>query len=99
MADRSMPIIRMTLEGMQYTIMQCLHEAAAEMDEQIQLAVKEFVTPERIAKIVANTVEVELKAAIDSEIRNFYSCGAGRDTIRRAVLAELEEKATRRTRK
>lgn len=88
--NRSMPIIRMTLEGMQHTIIQCLHEQAAMMDEEIQRAVKEFVTPERIAKIVADGVENELKAAIDSEIRSFYSYGAGRQVIKQAVIARLE---------
>lgn len=87
------PIIRFEVQAMQHTVMIALSEYAARMDSDIQMALKEALTPEKVFTTIKKAADEEIKRAIESEIRAFYSHGVGLQVIRKAVTATLNEQA------
>lgn len=83
------PVIRLELHGMKHTVLKALSEEMIKIDEQIQEAMEAALKTENIKRIVTEAVEKELKAAINSEIENFYRYGAGRKAIAAAVVERL----------
>lgn len=89
MNGMSIPFVRLEVEGMKHSILCALSEYAEKMDKDIRSAVEIACDPENVKCIIAQAVAKEMKSAIDSEIRAFFSGGAGREAIRDAVDAKL----------
>jgi|SRR6185437_14008987 len=89
----NIPIIRLEIQGMQHTVMTALTQYAAKMDADIQAAVSEAITEEKVIALIKKTADEEINRCIANEIREFYSRGAGMQAVRRAVNATLNEKA------
>ena len=88
-----MPIIRLEVERMKYSILTAMSEHLLQMDQDIQSAVDAACTPEKITAIVFDTASREIKAAIENEIRSFYAYGEGRKAIADAVRKQLGEQS------
>lgn len=86
------PVIRLEIEGMKHTVRQCLSEYAARMDSDVQAAINAAITPGNISRIVTESAAREVKQAIESEIRRFFTYDSeGAQFIRHAVDRELRE--------
>lgn len=92
------PMIRLEIAGMRHTVQQCLSEYAARMDSDVQAAINAAITPENITKIITETAAREVKMAIESEIRRFFTYDReGAAFICRAVDIELRKGIERAT--
>ncbi|MBM5575853.1 hypothetical protein [Deefgea sp. CFH1-16] len=88
----AMPLIRLEVEGMKHTICVALQQHLLQMDEQIKASVDAICQPDHIAKIIEETASREIKTAIESEVRNFYNYGKGREAIKEAVNKALDDR-------
>jgi hypothetical protein len=75
---------------MKQSILMAFQDQVAQMDSDVQEAVKAMCTPENIAKIIGDQVAQEIKSAIDKEIHEYYAYGNGRRFVKEAVIAHLE---------
>ena len=85
------PVLKIELENMKEVLLVALSNRLAEQDIGIQEAVSKFCTEGNLASIVDNAVKVELKSAIEAEIRNFFSYGDGRKVVMNVVKQTLAE--------
>jgi hypothetical protein len=87
-----MPIIRMEVDGMRYSIIKALTNHAVEMDGQIQSAVDKYCTPENMARVIDAAAKTEIDNAIKAAIEQFYRYGDGRKAIASAVAEALKDR-------
>ena len=85
------PVIRIEIQSMKHAIKKAMSEHLVKMDADIQTAIERVCTPENIATIVFETAKIEIKAAIEQQIQNFYRYGNGRAAIKDAVQRQLDE--------
>jgi hypothetical protein len=85
------PTIRIEIEGMKQTLMTMLGQRAALLSEEMQAAVDNFCTPERIQQIITETAHRQLMGIVEDEVRSFFAYGAGRRTIQQAMQKKLDE--------
>lgn len=89
-----LPIIRMSVESMKYSIAKALTEVQAEMDEYLRAAVDEYCTPENLARVVKQQAREELDKVIREEVNNFFRYGEGRQAVIEAVRESILSKQT-----
>lgn len=88
----NVPIITLTVEGMQQTVRQALLAHAATMSQEIQIAVDQYVTPENIQAVVDSSVRKHIDECLREAVKDFFGwSGAGRQAVRDAVLQRLNE--------
>lgn len=87
--DRGIPVIRLTLERMELSILQAFSQMQTQMDVDIQLAVAAYCEPDNIKRVVADAVKTALDRQIRQEVEDFYRRGRGQQTIRKAVIDQL----------
>jgi hypothetical protein len=85
----SIPIVRLTLERMEFSILAALSEYEAKLDEDLQAAVKEFCQPENVKLIIGRHVREALDRTIREEVETFYRIGPGRAKVREAIYEAL----------
>jgi hypothetical protein len=94
MPHRSMPVIRLELETMRHSICAAFSDYVTKLDEDVQAAVEAFCTPSNLKAIIETQVRQTLTAAIQDEIKAFYSCGDGRKAVKEAIQRRLSENKT-----
>jgi hypothetical protein len=94
-----MPIITLKVEHMRHTMAMMLTEYQAQFDEHLQAAVNRFCSPENLKRIIGEAVDSEMKVVIETEVRNFFQYGKGREAIKRAVVGKLEAEIAERNSK
>jgi hypothetical protein len=88
----TVPIIRLEVERMKYSILQALPQHAAALDASVQAAIEAFCTPENIDSIIRGAAMEHLNAAVKEEVRDFFrESNPGRQAVREAVLQHLNE--------
>ena len=88
----SIPVIKLTLESMQASILQCFSEQQVSMDEQVREAVTKFCTKENIQAILDKQTADAIESAIKAQIQSFFRYGAGQQVIKQAVVDTLEKR-------
>ena len=87
------PIIRLEVEGIKYTMQRALMEHAVAVDESIQKAIDNYCTESNINAIVMKEAKLRLELALKEEVQNFFSySGVGRAAVRAAVIETLNER-------
>jgi hypothetical protein len=74
------PVIRLTVEGMRHEILHALSKYNDGFDEYLDRETKRAVETFNFGDVIA----AETQAAIRSEVKAFFSYGAGRKMIREA---------------
>ena len=92
MDSTNIPIVRLTLETMQHSILMAFSDHAAKMDADVQAAVKAMCTPENVARMISEQTNRAIEAAINEQIRSYYAYGNGARVIKDAVVAHLDKK-------
>ncbi len=89
----NIPVIKLEVESMKYTVVTALQQHAALMDSSIQAAVESYCTPENIDAVVQEAAKQALDAAVKQEVRDyFWRWNAnGRMAVREAAFAFLDE--------
>lgn len=87
--DRGIPVIRLTVEGMKFSIVKAITEYEAVLAEETRKAVEAYCTPENIKAVIDREVAAALTAAIREEVDRFYRRGDGRRVIQQAVKETL----------
>lgn len=90
----SIPVIRLEVESMKWSILKAFTEANAKIDADIRRAVEAFCTPENVQRVVSRTVNEVLTQVIDEEVRSFYRYGDGRKIVKAAIERKLKRKQT-----
>ena len=85
----NMPIIRLTVQGMEHSIQIALSEHSVQMDKDIQAAVKEFCEPGNITKIISKEVNFRLNDAIQKRVESYFKYGDGGQLIDDIVRRSL----------
>jgi len=88
------PVIQMTVSGMQHTVSVALTQHAAQMDKDIQKAVEDYCKPDNIKLVVREAARNALDQAIKQEIDAFFRYGDGRKQIAAAVKEKLLKRKT-----
>jgi hypothetical protein len=88
----AIPIITLRVEGMKYQIVHAFGEHLKGQLAEVEAAVERLCTPEYVANVVNAAARDAIDAAIKSEITAFYSYGGGRQAIKDAVKAALDER-------
>lgn len=83
------PIIRIELEGMRQAITTMLSERELGMDEYVQAELDRFCQPENLQALVRQQVEINLRAALEDSIKNFFRYGDGAKVVKAATNAAL----------
>ena len=87
----SMPIIKLTVEGMKSAIFMALSEQQVLFDQAARAAIDDFCRPESINAIVAEHVTQAINSAVSDEVRRYFNhSSAGRAAIREAVRERLD---------
>jgi hypothetical protein len=87
----SMPIIRLSVEGMKLSILNAFHQHHVEMDTYVQDELERFCAPENLRRVMATHVDTVVGAAIRDALESFFRYGAGKKLITRQVLTMLGE--------
>ncbi|GEM_PF-4824912 len=86
------PIITLEVRQMKHTVSAMLAEHTAMLDAEVQRALDEALTPERISAVVRSTVNACVTEAVSEEIRSFFKQSRkGRVAIREAVQEYMEQ--------
>ena len=89
----NVPIIRLEVEGMKFTMQRALTEHAVAVDKSIQKAIDDYCTESNINAIVMQEAKARLDQALKEEVQNFFGySGAGRAAVRAAVIETLNER-------
>lgn len=91
MNGRAFPVVRLEVEHMKSAILHAFTEQQLSLDKDVQEAVKRFCTPENIAAIISKATDEAIRAAIETEVRQFFAHGGGRAVIKSAVEKRLTE--------
>lgn len=92
--EMKLPIIRLEVQGIKYTVVRALTEHAAQMDADIQAAVEEYCTPQNLQSIVRTAAHDALRAAIEEEVKAFFTYGDGRKAVAAAVKESILQNKT-----
>jgi len=93
--EKTIPIIRLEVEGMKRTICAALSEHAAQMDADIKAAVEDYCTPANLKRIVGETARRVLDTTIREEVEKFFRySGEGRKAVADAVRESILSKQT-----
>ena len=87
-----LPIVTLRVEGMRHQIVHAFADHLKGQIAEVEAAVEKLCTPEYVAHIVDAAAREAIEAAIKSEISAFYSHGGGRQAIKDAVKAALDER-------
>ena len=85
----NVPIIRLEIEGMKYTLQTALSEHSAQIDKDVQAAIERFCRPENIQEHINRAVKQSLGVVLAEEIERHFKYGEGREAIRQAVRTAL----------
>lgn len=88
------PIIRLELQSMKEVILNAFSEKILSLDADMQRAVEAYCTPENIAHVITEHVNIVLDTVIKEEVQRFYTYGEGRSIIREAVEKRLKDNKT-----
>jgi hypothetical protein len=84
--ERTLPIIRLEVEGMKRAICTALTQHSAQMDADLKAAVDDYCTPENLAHVVKSTAAKILDSVIREEVEKFFRfSGEGRKAVAQAV--------------
>jgi hypothetical protein len=86
----SVPIIRLEVERMKYSILAAFAEHQGTLDADIVAAVEAYCEPENIRRIIGDGVKHTLDNVIREEVEKFYRYGKGREVVREALRQVLE---------
>lgn len=87
----SMPIIRLSVEGMKMSILNAFNQQHVEVDLYVQEELERFCAPENLRRVIAKHVDAVVETAIRDALESFFRYGAGKKLIVRQVLTMLGE--------
>lgn len=88
----NVPIIRLEVEHMKYSIRTALLEHKAKMDADIQTALDAYCNSDNLSRIINETVVSCINEAVKEEIRSMFSDSEpGRAAIREAVKKYMDD--------
>jgi len=87
------PVIRLTIERMQESIVHALHERHLQLDQHVNNALEKFCSEGYIADLVETAARNAIAEAVKQETERYYLYGDGRHAIHAAVARRLEEQA------
>ncbi len=88
----NIPIIKLEVEGMKYTVLQALMQHSAQMDASVQAAVEAYCTEGNLDDVIRGELRKCMNSAVSEEVQRFFGyAGAGRQAIREAVLKYLND--------
>ena len=92
MSPESIPVIRLTMEGMKASVLHAFSQYEAQLAQELREAVERFCTPENIQAVVDREVRTAIGDAVREEVDRFYRTGAGRQVVRQAVEQQLRDR-------
>jgi hypothetical protein len=90
----NIPVIRLEVQGMKYSIQTALMQHAAQMDADIQAAVEAYCTPENLSEVIRKAARDALATAIKDEVDKFFRYGNGRKAVAEAVKESILKNET-----
>lgn len=94
MSEAPMPLIRLEVDHMKYSMITALHNYSVQMDENIQKAIEEYCTQENLDRVIMDAAHKALDTAIKEEVRNFFWNGDGRSAVAASVRESLLKRET-----
>lgn len=88
------PVIRLEIQRLKQTLMVALSDHATQMDADLQAALDRYLTPENVARIIDEEAHRQLDALIKEEVANWFRYGGGRQAIKEAIEAKLDNRRT-----
>lgn len=83
-----MPMIRLEVDRMKYQIMAAIHEHHGEIEAEIERQLNIVLENN---DYIPSAVERGVKDALEREIKLYFQFGSGREAIKDAVYAALDE--------
>ncbi len=91
-----LPIIRLDVEGMRFSMLTAISQYQIELDEQLQNAVKRVCDPDNVQKVLDREMFKVFEAQVALEVAAFFGSGEGKDIINKAVVAKLRKELKRK---
>jgi hypothetical protein len=91
MTGNAIPIIRLEVQGMKFAVEAALADYAQTMYNDLQAAVDAACSPEAVEVVLKATATREMQAAVEREIRTFFTYGPGAKVVAEAVRENLEK--------
>jgi len=85
----NVPVITLKVEGMAHQITAALTEHQAQMDSCIAAAVQNVCSADNIAAVIEQEAEKVFEQVLQKEVYDFFSYGAGRAVVAKAVREKL----------
>lgn len=92
----NIPIVRITLEHMKAEIVQAMSDYFDRSKHDVQKAVEAVCTEEHVAQLLSQSIEKELRIAIQEEVHKFFTYGEGREAVLETVRSRLSEELKER---
>ena len=85
----NVPIISVQIEGMRQQLKVALSEFAMKQDAMFQQAVDSVMQPETVRQLLEESASKYLREEIDSQLKNFFRYGKGREFIEDEITNSL----------
>jgi hypothetical protein len=90
----TIPILKLTLEGMRQTIQHAFTAYTLQLDEEVRGAIERYCSKENLHRVVTDAVNRTLDAVIKEEVHRFFNYGEGRAIVRASVEKRLADRET-----
>lgn len=91
----NLPILKIEIQHLKTCVYHAFSEQQIKMDEMFKSVLEEVCAPEQVKSVLAAAVAKEIEEAIKAEVHAFFSYGKGRDEVKKAVVAKIEEEMAR----
>lgn len=85
------PVVRLEIEGMRHALQVALADHVVRLDSDIQQAIANFCDDSKLQTLIDEQVNIHMRLAVESAVRDFFSYGQGRTVIKEQVFRHLEE--------
>lgn len=91
----SIPMVRLTVESMQFEMKALLGSHVSRIFTEIEKSVEKVCTPENIERIIDAEASQALESLIREEMRNFYTKGDGRKYVVEKMVSYLNAESAK----
>jgi hypothetical protein len=89
----SVPIIKLTVEGMKHSILNAFAQRQVETDTYVKEELEHFCSAENLRRVIAKHVDDVIEEAIRDALQNFFRYSDGKQLIKDRFSKVMEDSA------
>lgn len=88
----TVPIIRLTVESMKYSLLAAMTARGKNYDDYVKETVDEFCKEDNLRRVMGECVEQELTRQVKQSVSNYFAFGDGAIAVKSTVKEILDAK-------